>query len=257
MASFTRSLLRGAEWRDIMDYLSPALFDVISPAAVAEFTSSLLSARVEMRAAARARRARAELLAARGAPIALAARAGAAMDTATASPAQRRARGDAILRLYFHQLIEGGVCLLDLRPERFGAAASPALWRPGWMRHRWRPDFLPAMRGLYAGFYGGVPGDFDAALRALGITPARAIFLGHFGGDQSAVRFEAAHFRETFHAAFVTCRDAGSMLHPDFLPLGIYLATLYAHLEPLAAPLDVRAAWGDVIGAASRQRASA
>ena len=257
MASFTRSLLRGAEWRDLMDYLSPALFDVIAPASVAGFTSALLAGRMDLGAASRDRMERAATLSARGVPVVVTARSISSMDASAASAAQRQARGEAILRLYFHQIVEGGAALLDLRPERFGAAPSPARWRPGWLRHRWRSDFLPALRGLYAGFYDDAPERFDASLETLGIAPARQIFLDHFGGDATAVVFEAAHFRDTFHDAFVACRDAGARLHPDFLPLGLYLASLYAHLEPLAVPLDVRAAWQDVQVARPQKRVSA
>jgi len=49
---------------------------------------------------------------------------------------------------------------------------------------------------------------FDAALASLGLTPARAVFLSHFGG--------------------------------------MMLASLYTHLEALDQPLDVRAAWREV-----------
>jgi hypothetical protein len=47
----------------------------------------------------------------------------------------------------------------------------------------------------------------------------------------------------TFHQVFVLCRDAKQSLHPDFLPLGLYLATLYDHLERLGAAVDVLAAF--------------
>jgi hypothetical protein len=177
-----------------------------------------------------------------GLPVFLAA----AVDGRLPTPfADRRTRGDVLLRLYFHQLLVGPVALLDLGPHRF-SGVSPLAWSPSWARHTWSGSFRSAVHNLYAGFYGDDRARFDAALAALGLTPARAAFLDHFGGDPTSVRFSALHFRGTFHGAFVACRDAGTQIHPDFLPMGMMLSSLYAHLEALDVPLDVQAAWRDV-----------
>jgi hypothetical protein len=42
---------------------------------------------------------------------------------------------------------------------------------------------------------------------------------------------------------FVLCRDAKQSLHADFLPLGIYLAALYDHLERIGVAVDVLGAF--------------
>ena len=85
---------------------------------------------------------------------------------------------------------------------------------------------------------------FRKALAALHLDAAADLFLDHFGaGEQTAVRFEMAHFTRSFHAVFVRCRERGVQLHPNFVPLGVYLAALYEHLEGLDVPLDVRAAF--------------
>ena len=54
--------------------------------------------------------------------------------------------------------------------------------------------------------------------------------------------FEVNAFVASFHAIFVRCKERGIELHPNFLPLGLNLATLYATLEALRGPFDVRAA---------------
>jgi hypothetical protein len=117
---------------------------------------------------------------------------------------------------------------------------------------RWDAAFLAALRDLYAGSYLGDAARFDAAIARLSLEPARDVFLSHFGGgDQREVRFERATFVHTFHDAFLACRDAPPgpggaprpPLHGNFLALGLYLATLYEHLERLGLAFDVRAAY--------------
>lgn len=242
MLGVTHRILQGFQWREIADYASPTLFDVVSPHAFASTARSMLRAQVDLAGARRAHAVRGLSLEAHDLPVVLAESVDGRLPTAVAD---RRARGDALLRLYFHQLLVGPVALLDLGPSRF-SGVDPVVWSPTWARHEWSNEFRVAVHDLYAGFYGGDDRRFDAALETLGLTPARLVFLAHFGGDQTAVRFSAAHFRHTFHAAFVACREAGTRVHPDFLPMGLMLASLYAHLEALDVALDVSAAWRDV-----------
>lgn len=244
MLSVTHRIFQGFEWREFADYVSPTIFDVVSPRALAGTASALLRAQVDLAGARRAQELRGMLLASHALPVVMADAVDGQLPT---TEAERRARGDTILRLYFHQLLVGAVALLDLGPSRF-SGVDPVRWSPTWARHAWSTEFRVAVRDLYAGFYGGDEARFDVALAALGLTPAREVFLGHFGGDQTAVRFSGLHFRQTFHAAFAACRAAGSRIHPDFVPMGLMLASMYAHLEALDVPLDVRAAWRDVAG---------
>ncbi len=247
MLGVTHRFLQGSEWRELADYASPALFDVVSPRALASTASGLLRAQLDAAGARRAQSDRARALQAHGVPVVLSATVDGRLPV---SVEDRRLRGEALLRLYFHQLLVGPVALLDLGPSRF-AGVAPVAWSPSWVRHAWSASFRTAVHDLYAGFYGDDGARFDAALGALGLTPARTVFLAHFGGDPTAARFSASHFRATFHGAFVACRDAGTQIHPDFLPMGLMLASLYAHLEPLDLPLDVQAAWRDVAAAAA------
>jgi len=242
LPSFAPSLLKGLAWKEFSDYVTPAVFDVVSPKALASTATSFLRAQVDPGGARRARADRAVALETHGLPVVLV---DAVDGRLPASEAERQRRGDTMLRLYFHQLLVGSVALLDLGPSRFDGG-DPVRWAPTWARHTWSPEFQGAVRDLYAGFYGGDEARFDRALEVLGLRPARGVFLGHFGGDQSAVRFSLPHFRTTFHAAFVACRDGKTQIHVDFLPMGLMLASLYAHLEALDVPLDVRAAWTDV-----------
>jgi len=240
MNTTARRLLRTAGLGELAPFLSPHLFSTLAPGDLGRTVRELGRARLtraENRAAQRAVGAR---LAEEGAPVEFVGRA----DGCTPEDLRsRRARGHAVLWLYFRQLRMPGPVWLDLRQARFDGAA-PVRWAPGWMRTEWSRDFREAIGDLYAGFYGEEPARFEAALEPLGIAPARDVFLGHFGaGDQRAVRFSADAFRATFTDAFVACRDAGTQLHPDFVPLGLMLTSLYLHLEALDLPLDVRSAW--------------
>ena len=77
----------------------------------------------------------------------------------------------------------------------------------------------------------------------MNLLHAEHVFRQHFGDGQGTVRFQVKHFVSTFHRVFVLCRDQKTQLHPDFLPLGLYLASLYDHEERLGAAVDVAAAF--------------
>jgi hypothetical protein len=266
------SILGKGEWADLKDFLTPTVFDVLPPRAAQRQVTELLAARLHPKEARRAR----EGLAVRGIRVAEDRAPGPeraeGLDAAT-----RARRGQRVLTLYFHQLLHHDVALLDLRADRFrehgarehgarehgarehgaredGAREDGAtsVWRPGWLYVRWDAAFLAALRDLYAGYYLGDAARFDAAIARLSLEPARDVFLSHFGGgDQREVRFERATFVHTFHDAFLACRDAPPgpggaprpPLHGNFLALGLYLATLYEHLERLGLAFDVRAAY--------------
>jgi hypothetical protein len=246
--SFTRRILSGLQWREVTDFASPALFDVVSSKALATTATALLRAQGDVAGSRRANAERGRLLTACGLPVLLAESVDGQLPTTLEG---RVTRGELLLRLYFHQLLVGTEALLDLGPSRF-SGVNPVIWSPSWARYSWSDPFRLAVRDLYAGFYGADDARFDEALATLGLTPARAVFVAHFGGEQTAVRFSVAHFRQTFHAAFVACRDAGTQIHPDFVPMGLMLASLYAHLEPLDVRLDVRAAWRDSASVVAR-----
>jgi hypothetical protein len=239
-------MLRATEWGHLLDFVSPSFFEVLSARDLAGAARGLIASSRDAAGMRAAARAIADRLDARGIPIRLDLEG--AGDTAT--PARRSsldarvARGQLILRLYFEQLLGAEVSLLDLRGARFTMRRDTWVWSPARGFARWDPAFLDAIRQMYRGFYADDDDAFRAALAALRLDAAADLFLDHFGaGDQTAVRFEMAHFTKSFHAVFVRCRERGIRLHPNFVPLGVFLAALYEHLEGLDVPLDVRAAF--------------
>lgn len=236
MASLAR-IVSGTEWSHFSDYLSPSFFEVVPARSLSRVLGSLSTNAMRPRKLRGVRRDRDHSLARAGLALSL--------DASRSAPVLGElALGDVVLSLYFHQLEAGGVALLDLRASAFVVEQAQVQWQPAGLIHRWEPRFHRALCQLYRGFYSEEAAVFDAALAELELEPARDIFLAHFGGgDQRSVRFDMATFHDTFHQAFVACRDAGVELHGDFIALGLYLATLYEHLEALGGAWDVRAAW--------------
>ncbi|MDX1648321.1 MAG: hypothetical protein R3263_00575 [Myxococcota bacterium] len=243
--------LRGTEWSQLADYVSPAFFEVLPARALLGQVRELVGSARDRRGFAAAVGEVGAALAARDVPLEVRAEwpAGARALAPDAEPA-RRALGQRVLEAYFAQLAGADRALLDLRAARFAEPdQGPPRWAPSPFWVAWDPAFLAALRDLYAGYYREDPARFDDALARLALTPARDVFLEHFGpGDQRAVRFEARHFHASFHEAFVRCRDAGTSLHPNFLPLGVMLASVCDHLETLGLAFDVRGAWEQVAG---------
>lgn len=239
-----RRMLRATEWGQLFDFVSPSFFDVVPARSLAGAVKDLLSS---TRDAAGFRRIAAGLearLAARGLPLVLSLDAAEPSQPPPASAVDRALRGQLVLRLYFEQILGADAAILDLRGSRFARRGDGFVWSPAHGTVRWDPAFLESIREMYRSFYAGRDAEFRAALAALRLTAAEDVFREHFGtGEQRAVRFEMAHFTRSFHAVFVRCRDAGERLHPNFVALGVHLASLYEHLEPLGVELDVRRAF--------------
>ncbi|MFT4976999.1 MAG: hypothetical protein ACI8S6_002904 [Myxococcota bacterium] len=229
-----RALLTGADLSMIRDYVSPVFFDIMPARQLTSEARAIAGGRLRS-----ADDERAALSATLPEGLVL----GEADGALPAAPALRRAHGQRLLQLYFHQLYTSPTAFLDLRPERFAVTDAQSRWSPGWLRIRWEPDFIEPIRRLYLGYYSEDDAAFSEALEALSLTAARETFLDHFGGgDQRAVHFERAHFHQTFHEVFLACAESGAQLHRNFVSLGLMLGCLYAHLEPLGLALDVRTA---------------
>lgn len=234
-------LLSGGEFSQWASFVSPAFFDVMPTKALWQRATGLLRATRDHEKYARAVAERQVSLGHSLLPIVL--ESPAARDPARpGAPAlPGEAHGAAVMELYFHQLLHGEHTLLDLRQQAFISNASGLTWRPASWIARWDPTFIAALRQIYGGYYLGDGATFRQGLGTLNLLHAEDVFRQHFG--EHDVRFEVKHFVSTFHQVFVRCRDAGTKLHADFLPLGIYLASLHDHLERLGVAVDVRAAF--------------
>jgi lysophospholipase L1-like esterase len=231
--------LKGGEWSMLLDLVSPRFFDVL-PARELEREVRALGGNYVNRSRFHAARGRLDaLLAQSGLPVRL------ESERAFDPRCPALERGQAVLRLYFLQLMSGPDALLDLRYERFSAEGHGLRWDPGPLYVCWDPAFLESVRRLYAAFYEDRPEAFRAALGELHLLPAEAALRRSFGGSeaQHAVVFRGAEFRQAFHEAFLQCQRSGCVLHRNFASLGLYLACLYQHLEKIGGAHDVRAAF--------------
>jgi len=156
-------------------------------------------------------------------------------------PSAAEWRGASVVELYFHQLFHGSTALLDLRGQSFTPAGERLIWHPAPWFTQWSPEFIGPLREIYLGFYRKDDAMFQRGLTALSLQHAGDLFLKHFAAGM--VTFRTVDFVDTFHQVFERCKEARVSLHPDFLPLGIYLAALYDQMEDLAVAVDVKAAF--------------
>lgn len=251
--TFWRRLLEGSNWQTLVDYVSPTFFQLVSPREVS--LAALRLARnwfdeARFLDAAKVRAAGVTQLGLGFSVIASVRRKSqrlpfySEMPGARAEDSQRRT-GEHALTLFFHQIYGQGPLFLDLRRHHFqctGTAQRPeTVFEATPLYCEWAPEFRTAMRDLYAAFYGNsTQADYLAALRALGIEAVADTFDKAFGGERkTTARFALADFRVTFHEVFMRCLETRSVLHPDFLTLGIAIATLYDHLELDAGTYNV------------------
>jgi hypothetical protein len=241
------ALIKQTEWKPFLDLLSPSFFRVVPAgpllAELRRLAALYRNADIFERAVTR----RSASLASARLPIEVTAAKRADTPPKPMDAAAARARGQRILELYFHQIFDDGLTLLDLRQGRFTqpeAGDGALLWSPSGALGDWSPEFRGAVRALYRGFYNGDDRLFREGLSALGLAKAEEALRAQFGeGQQREVHFTLRDFQQKFQEVFVRCQATGSTIDTGFLALGLYLATLYEHLEALAQPFDARAAF--------------
>jgi len=239
-------ILGSGQLGKLAGFVSPAFFDVMPARALWAKARHLFTQSRDREAFRHAVASRSARLATRLPQIQLIADSPPARAAGSTAPDVRAAE---IAELFFHQLFDGDTSLLDLRAAAFTASAPDSpdaarlIWHPAPWLTRWSPDFIGPLRELYRGFYTRDDAMFQRGLRALSLEHSADLFRKQFGGDQQQMLFKTADFIAIFHQVFMRCKQAGTALHPDFLPLGIYLAALYDHLEELAVPVNVALAF--------------
>lgn len=163
--------------------------------------------------------------------------------------------GSFILKLYFTQFQSEYGLFLDLRPSHFRCSvdSSPQqariLWNPNGFWTRLNPEFRQGMYAIYSGYYGNQPKLLRRGLQQVGlvkddfsedrIARVEAMILAHIGGDASNQSFRISHYTQSFEKLFQFLIQEKIVLPQDFLYLGIYLASLYLHLESLGGSYNV------------------
>lgn len=244
--SVFRLAVKGTSWSHLMDYLSPAFFDVMPARELMTQARELMSNRSDASRFSETRARVGDALSAQGIEVHFADKHESTGKTGLSSLDEGRAReiGHRILEIYFGQLFQSERAILDLRAQSLALSEPGRLhWHPSALYIEWEPRFLEAVRDLYVGFYLDDEGRFDRALLALDMGDSADVLISLLGRDDPRnARFESAAFRANFHEMFVSYRDRGTALHRNFLALGVYLICLYDALECLGGRFDVRAA---------------
>lgn len=238
--------IQKSDWGYLLDFVSPAFFEIIPPLGLALELKKLISTRffsnqksiprLQLKDKDVSLRASSETLGLKLSQV---------IDL---KDEHKKQIGELILALYFHQIFHFKDFFLDLRPVGFFVQKKSKRflinWKPQNLRIKWDEDFQKALRNVYTGFYEDDEELFEEGLVDLNLMELKDLFLKHFGeGDQTQVQFKTKHFLSTFHDIFMTCKENKITLNPFFLHLGVTLATLYETLEYLDVPFDVRQAY--------------
>lgn len=162
--------------------------------------------------------------------------------------------GFSLLELYFAQFKNESGLFLDLRPSSFFLMTDGNIhWQPNGLWIRFRPQFREGMLSIYSGYYLKNPERMRAGLQQVGlikehfskaqVSEVEQMILSHIGGETSNQSFRVLHFTQGFEKLFQFLLREKIVLPPDFLYLGVYLASLYLHLESLGGSYDVRQAF--------------
>lgn len=158
--------------------------------------------------------------------------------------------GEILLSIYFSQLKNPQGVILDLRRQHFNFSQGQLYWSPNNSWFQFDQSFRLGLIELYRGFYFEQDDLFDKGLASLNLTQnltqakktkLKELFHQHFGGDdQRQVKFEISKFTESFYEIFHFFIEEEVRLQKDFIFFGIYLVTLYMHLEQFDEHYDVR-----------------
>ena len=159
--------------------------------------------------------------------------------------------GESLLELYFLQIFNPRGLFLDLRSQGFKPLPSGLLlWSPNGLWVQWQEPFRQGLVKIYRGYYGDQSSLLREGLEEVGlirhdfppqkVQEVESMLLQHIGGQTEGQRFSVEHFTQSFERLFLYLLDNKIRLSPDFLFLGVYLASLYLHLESLDAAYNVR-----------------
>ena len=233
-------IIQASDWSTLVDLVSPKTFELISFGELSQELAELAGNYGDASRFGEVVQARRDLLEKNE----LSVRVHDSGEVLSGEPTSTRADGQKVLELYFHQILSGQSTILDLRHSRFRRSNDGLDWEPNRFYLEWAPEFVAAVRKLYIGFYTDDDEMFRSAMKTLNIEVAEDSFWEHMGdGRQRAVEFELLHFRQTAQKVLRQCKEANVDLHRNVIALGLYLATLYEHLETIGGEFDVRGAF--------------
>lgn len=241
MLSFIKPWIPAA-YRDLLDFISPAAFQVIDwQTAVSDLAKVSSGA----------------ILGNDGRPALMEALDEYLPDTITLQHEKgntdydHQVLGQTILETYFSQFLCAQGLFLDLRLKNFSSHEDGFFFHPSDLIYRFSDDFRTGMLNTYKGFYlsdeellkngmiqsGLLPADSEEML----FSETRELLFSHFDtADENPIAFDLGKFRKSFHDLFMHLKKHRIQLPADFLFLGFYLVTLYHGLEDLGEEFYVK-----------------
>lgn len=163
---------------------------------------------------------------------------------------QKIDQGELLLKLYFAQWQMPAPLFIDLRSQHFTCKeGETCVFSPSSLIYDFKKDFRTQTLNLYKGFYTDNSLQVDEALSGLGLTKSldeeakkelKKLFYNHFGKDTQNVHFNVAEFNRSFAQIFEFFLKHKIQLDTDFIFMGVYLISLYMHLESLGKSYNVK-----------------
>ena len=155
------------------------------------------------------------------------------------------------LYLYFAQLYSPHGLFLDLRAQHFEARQPEYKWHPSGLWTCFQDHFRLGLLDVYEGFYLDKEDLYFEGLRKIGLLSEDwtdedkeklgNLFKAQFGSAKTTeMAFDLEHFKTSIFKTSDFMLKKKVKISNDFLYLGIYLVTLYAHLEQSGEKLPVR-----------------
>lgn len=159
--------------------------------------------------------------------------------------------GELLLHLYFAQLFSPDGLFLDLRTQHFHLEDQELSWHPSGLWVKFEEKFRQGLLEVYEGFYLQNEEKYRHGLKCIGLLQESwsaedkeqlaQLFKGQFGEAlTSAMSFDLSHFQTSIlkMSEFMLSKEVN--ISKDFLYLGIYLVTLYDHLDNSELKYPVR-----------------
>lgn len=236
-----REIISESEWKDVREFVSPKIFKVVPFTKATKQFRKISSNYVNRRACEEALDHRQQWLDYKQLPVVV-------RSKHTVALGDGALGGQRALELYFHQIFYGDIAILDMRYNRFGGINGKVEWAPQPFYIEWDPVFLDSVRDMYLGFYCEDVARYERGLAGMGLKCAGEIFLQHFGGgEEHELSFKIHDFIETFRDTLKRCKKSREKAHPNLIPLGIYVVTLYDQLEKLGGTYDPQKAFFDAV----------
>ncbi|QDG53568.1 hypothetical protein FIV42_23330 [Persicimonas caeni] len=235
-----REIISESEWKDVREFLSPRIFSVVPLRKATRQFRKISSNYFDRAACEHALAHRQEWLDRKQLPVVL-------RSTHTVPLGDGALGGQRALEIYFHQLFYGHIAVLDMRYERFGGINGKVEWAPQPFYVEWDSEFQEAIQDMYLGFYCEDEDRYDRGLEGMGLMCAGDIFLEHFGGEEHEVSFKIHDFIETFRNTLHRCKKSKEKAHPNLIPLGIFIVTLYDQLEKLGGSYNPHKAFFEAV----------